>query len=79
MEIKKLYQKTLERGACCDVRPSPGLSQRERGECEKTIMDLCEKSATVDESKMAYCEEYESRLRPTESADVAAGVGVTKR
>ena len=43
VEVKKLYQKTLDWGACRDVRPSPGLSQRERGDCEKTLMDVREK------------------------------------
>ena len=51
VEVKKLYQETLARGAYRDRKTLTRPLPKERGECEKTIMDFSETSVTLDESQ----------------------------
>jgi hypothetical protein len=88
VEVKKLYQKTLKRG---DSRISPRESgavferryfrgaKGDYGEEAKKLLFVCVKNQRhLMNHKVANNDECESRLRQTESADVAAGIGVRK-
>ena len=82
VEVKKVYQKTcLTRFGAFPDAPLLALRVSREGtmNANKLLWRCAKNKRHWMNQKMAYCEEYESRLRQTESADVAAGTGVRAR
>ena len=81
---QKLYQKTLEQAYSPFARESsvPACfcgAKGDYGEEAKKLLWVCAKNQRHwMNQQMANNEECESRLRQTEPADVAAGIGVRK-
>ena len=81
VEVKKLYQRIVAFRSAKVASPEcrETFAERKATMNAKTLLWMCAKNQRHwMNHKMSYSEEYESRLCQTESADVAAGIGVRK-